>query len=421
MTSSRILLAVLVSAPLLGAGVLVVDSDGSGDFTTVSAAVLAAQDGDTILVHEGNYVEAAPVVINGKPLSIIAEWKPDPQGPGVTIRPGLVIRNLAPGEFVILENLDLRGALGTATSEPTAGLVLRDNNSHVRAQGCAFTGGNGNSNAFPDGAPGVLVEDSYSAGLTDCALVGGAGQFSPTISIVTGDGGPGLSLDIGQVHLSHSIAFGGAGGSDAIGGFGQGGTGGAGVAHASGTLLIVSTHVQGGEGGTSFHGGDGGDGLHLAPTGFAWLMAGSFSNGGNGGLSDEGPDGDDGLSISDPGSIVTDYGGHFHGFDVTSPVREGQAGSMILSGDPTDSTLLFASLAPHQLAFPAKQGVLMLSPAGLIGPFALGNGSAQLPFVVPLLPASLPVLDVHVQPIYLGADGVVIGAGRVLTLLDAAF
>ena len=421
MHPSRILLAVLVLAPLARAGVLVVDSGGGGDFTTVSAAVAAAADGDTILVHAGTYVEAGPVVIDGKPLSIVAEWRPASQLPSVKIQPGLEVRNLAPGEFVILENLELRGAISTPTSAATAGLVLHDNNSHVRAQGCTVTGGDGASNVFPDGAAAVDVQNSYSTALTGCYLDGGAGQFSPTLSIVTGNGGPGLALAGGQVHLSHSFASGGSGGSDAIGGFGQGGDGGDGIAHASGTLLLVSSVARGGDGGTSFHGGDGGDGLHLSATGFAWLMAGSGSSAGDGGPSDEGPDGADGLFISDPGSIVVDYHGHPHGFDVTSPVREGQAGSLILEGDATDSTLLFASLAPHQLAFPAKQGVLMLSPTSLIGPFALGSGSATLPFVAPVLPASLPVLNVHVQPIYLGADGVVLGPGRVLTLLDAAF
>jgi hypothetical protein len=421
MSPTRVLLAVLVSAPLLKADVLVVDSRGGGDFTSVSAAVLAAQSGDTILVHDGDYVESGPVVIDGKPLSIVAEWTPALQAPGVTIRPGLLVRNLSPAEFVVLENLDLRGAVGTSTSAPTAGLVLHDNSSHVRVQGCTITGGSGDSNAFPDGAPGVDVANSYSTALTGCQLLGGSGQFSPTISIVTGDGGPGLALVGGQVHLSHCIAFGGSGGSDSIGGFGQGGTGGAGVAHASGTLLLVSTAAQGGEGGTSFHGGDGGDGLHLGAAGFAWLMAGSGANGGHGGSSDEGPDGADGSPIDDPSGLVVNYGGSPHGFDLTSPLREGHVGTLFLGGDPSDSTLLFASLSLHQLAFPAKQGVLMLAPDSLIGPFAIGSGSAQLPITAPLLPASLPALNVHVQPVYIGADGVVLGAGRVLTLLDASF
>jgi hypothetical protein len=109
-------LLTLLATPALHAGVLVVDAAGKGDFTMVSAAVAAAADGDTILVHSGDYLESGPVVIDGKPLSIVAnpfDWFGPPFGPPVTIRPGLVVRNLAPNEFVILENLALRGAVGT--------------------------------------------------------------------------------------------------------------------------------------------------------------------------------------------------------------------------------------------------------------------------------------------------------------------
>src|SRR5262245_32742535 len=171
----------LLAAPLLHAGVIVVDSEGGGDFTTVSAAVAAAADGDTILVHAGTYVEAGAVVIDGKPLTIVANWFDPTFGPSVKIRPGLVVRNLSPNEFVILENLDVVGATGTASAAATAGLTLLNNNSHVRVQACYFTGGNGGSNAFPHGAPGVDVQNSYSTALTGCRLSGGEGQFSPTI------------------------------------------------------------------------------------------------------------------------------------------------------------------------------------------------------------------------------------------------
>jgi hypothetical protein len=117
---------------------------------------------------------------------------------------------------------------------------------------------------------------------------------------------------------------------------------------------------------------------------------------------------------------VTDFGGSPHGFDLTSPIREGQGGVLHLDGNHTDAALLFASLAPHQLSFTGKQGVLMLFPTALIGPIAL-PGQGDLPFTAPALPASLEALNVHLQAVYAGGDGVVIGPGRVLTLLDASF
>jgi hypothetical protein len=39
----------------------VVAQDGSGDFTTISDAVVAAQDGDTIMVRPGTYTEAITI------------------------------------------------------------------------------------------------------------------------------------------------------------------------------------------------------------------------------------------------------------------------------------------------------------------------------------------------------------------------
>ncbi|HZM00303.1 MAG TPA: hypothetical protein VFD43_08635 [Planctomycetota bacterium] len=424
MSIARMTFAVLLLSPILSADVIVVDARGGGDATTLSAAVAAAVDGDTILVRDGLYLEAGPVIVDGKALTIAAEWaEPWQGGRSVTIQPGLVVRNLAPGEYVVIENLALIGAPGTAAAAPTAALELRDNSSHVRVQGCELIGGDGAHNDNRHGAPGVDVENSYSTALTGCTAYGGNGQFSPSLAVMTGDGGPGLRLSGGQVHVGYSSLRGGRGGGNVVGGWAQGGNGGAGAAYLAGTLLVAGAGLHGGDGGISHFGGDGGDGLQVvASFGFAWLMGGSTANPGAGGWSDVGPAGANGQAIADPNGLVANHHGSPHGFDVTSPLREGQWGALLLDGDPTDGTLLFASLLPHQLPIPAKQGVLMLHPGALIGPFAFGfTGSGELPFLAPALPASLEALDVHLQPIYTGADGVVIGAGRVLTLLDAGF
>ncbi len=160
----------------------------------------------------------------------------------------------------------------------------------------------------------------------------------------------------------------------------------------------------------------------MGATGFALLMGGSGASGGEGGWSDVGPAGEDGLDLFDPAGLLTNFGGTLHAFDVTSPLREGQTGTLVLGGDPTDTTLLFASVTLHQLPFPGYQGVLMLAPTALLGPFVIGPpGNQDVPFLAPDLPAGVEVLIVHVQPAFAGTDGVNLGAGRVLTLLDAAF
>ncbi|HZM00304.1 MAG TPA: hypothetical protein VFD43_08640 [Planctomycetota bacterium] len=101
---------------------------------------------------------------------------------------------------------------------------------------------------------------------------------------------------------------------------------------------------------------------------------------------------------------------------------EGEAGTLDLGGAPTDTTLLFASLDLGQLAMPGHQGVFVLSPAALIGPFVIGPpGNQSLHSVAPSLPAGLDVVHLHLQPAYVGGSGVRLGPGAMLTLLDAAF
>ena len=51
---------------------LVVDANGGGQYTSISAAVSAATGGETIFVKNGQYTEAQPVSI-GKSLSIVGE------------------------------------------------------------------------------------------------------------------------------------------------------------------------------------------------------------------------------------------------------------------------------------------------------------------------------------------------------------
>jgi parallel beta-helix repeat protein len=76
----------LIAASIAGAGIagsrliaadgtLVVDRSGSGDFTTIVEAVAAAQDGDTVLIKPGRYVESVAVI--GKDLIIVGDGNRD--------------------------------------------------------------------------------------------------------------------------------------------------------------------------------------------------------------------------------------------------------------------------------------------------------------------------------------------------------
>jgi len=52
---------------------IIVDIDGSGDYTSITAAVAAANNGDTILVHNGVYQETDIEI--EKSISLIGEGK----------------------------------------------------------------------------------------------------------------------------------------------------------------------------------------------------------------------------------------------------------------------------------------------------------------------------------------------------------
>jgi hypothetical protein len=422
---ARVATIALLATGSAPAGVIVVDAAGGGDFTTLTAAVAAAVDGDLLLVRDGTYAEPAPVVIDGKALTITGEPQAFSQQTGV--QSGFIVRNLPPTENVLLVNLHIWGNPGSATQAATPALTLQNNVSHVRIQSCFLSGGGGSHNANPNGAPAVDIAASASSAFVGSFLSGGSGKFSPSLSEVTGNGGPGIRLAAGQVLLEHAGVEGGTGGSNLIGGWPQGGIGGTGFRHLSGSIFIVASSLRGGEGGTAHNGGAGGVGLQMGASGLAWMMGGSFSQGGNGGFSDEGPNGAKGAALVDPNGLVTDFGGGspfgtLHDFDLTSPIRENQSGTLKFSGHVGDARFLLVAPTLHQLPFPEYQGVLMLMPTQLLGPFPLGSpGNQSVPFVTPTLPIGIEFLQLHVQAAYAGAHAPVLGPARVLTILDASF
>jgi len=413
----RLPVVVMIVLSFARADVLVVDPGGAGDFTKLSTAVAAAANGDTLLVEWGDLAEPGPVIIQAKALTIVGEVPPVPYSSGWPVT--VVVRDLVPGQVVVLENLTLAGLASTSSAPATAGLTLQNNFGRVRVQSCSITGGNGNSNAYPDGAAAVSLFISPFAALIGCALNGGDGQSSPDLGIVTGAGGAGISNAGGQLLVSQTSAVGGDGGGDSPGGYPTGGTGGSGAVQGSGTLLVVGSSLHGGDGGIAFQSGNGGNGLDVFGSGKALLLGGSNAHYGSGQFGDNGSYSADGKNIVAPSGAVTNYGGTEHDFDLTSPLREGQAGALMLGGMSSETTLLFFSLESSQLVFTGFQGALTLSPSNLLGPVVFGPpGNQPVSFVAPTLPAGLEALIVYVQPAYSGPSGVSLGTGRVLTLLD---
>ena len=218
------------------AAVLVVDDDGGVgvDFTTLSAAVAAAQDGDAILVAAGTYDQ--PTVIDGKSILIQAEAN-------ATVDLGaapLTIRNLAVTDVVAVRGIDGSGRW-----------VFEDNDGILWIEDCDLLAG-------PIDAPAnLVVDDSSRVLITRCRIHGqpvdtGAGDADASDAIASltstlflyesdlrgGDGAVGVpaahAVDVtgGQVQLL---------GCDASGGDGGPAAGGDGVRVANGATLRRST------------------------------------------------------------------------------------------------------------------------------------------------------------------------------------
>ncbi len=121
-------LAALILAPSASADVIVVAQAGTGDFVQVSAAVFAAEEGDTIWVRTGTY---SRVEINGKSLHITAE-----DGARVNIA-SMSITDLEQGQVVTLAGLTLWNR--QALPEELGVLTVRDCKGSVRVQDCRIS------------------------------------------------------------------------------------------------------------------------------------------------------------------------------------------------------------------------------------------------------------------------------------------
>lgn len=120
----RRLAAVLIVTASTSAQTYVVDASGTGQFTSIAAAVAAVPDGSTLQVRAGYYV---PFVVTGKSLKILCEL-----GTLVFQQTGswVGVSGLAAGQSVVIEGLTLSAGWGFPRQvhcSSCAGTVLIDN------------------------------------------------------------------------------------------------------------------------------------------------------------------------------------------------------------------------------------------------------------------------------------------------------
>ncbi len=214
-------------------GIRIADNPASPNFTTLQAAVDAAQDGNLLLVTPGNY---GPAIIDGKSLSIVAWPTGTPHiGP-------LTVRNLSSTQTLVVSGFRIEDTTGTA-------VTLENDAGDVRFQACDLRGGAANVSigyySFA-GRPALAAHACAKVAIQGCQLSGGDAYVE--------EGGP-----------------------DEVGGHAL-------DAENSNIVLCDST-LHGGDGSAITNpGGDAGDACHVV--GWGLFASGCTFTGGNGGRSD---------------------------------------------------------------------------------------------------------------------------------------
>ena len=401
---------------------------GPGGFSQIQDAVLAAQDGDTILVRTGvgNPVYNA-IDVAGKALTIAAD-----RSSGFARVQGLRVRNVQAGKTVVLSRLRVESLSGFSAPR----ILLQNNAGSARFVSCESR----SVAAYGAHLPAALRIESCSGStaLAACTLVGGDATYRD-IKYPPTAGGAGLEVEDATAAVYDSTITGGAGGLFYPIFFpfyqpARGGTGASVVRDAlPSRLLLSNSSVQGGRGselGFCYHvpspSGAGGNGLAVGAGATAALHASTFVGGESGAFPPCGTAGTPGAPILNSGTL---HSNPTSALELTTPTvaREGQTITLTIEGVPGDQVNLAAGL---QTAFrELMDGVLLVRPGpsslsplrghlGTIGP----SGIFTVPYTLPQLPAGTGALNLWFQALARHTDGRrTLGSFSVVTVLDSAY
>ena len=416
------------------ADVLVVDAAGAGDFTEIQAAIDAAVDGDTILVHTGGYSNFA---INRKALTVTAAV-----GMSVTIQGSIRVRRLLPSQTVVIEGMTSLGSGSGPASR--AGAFLFDNAGPVRLEASSFTGADNNTTTNPGGGAGLYVLNCPDVVVSECSLAGG--------QMLGGDGwfscyfkceslplaGPGLDIAGGiqsygsELAVFDSVALGGHG-QDLDGSWLDANPAGSGARLSDSKFFASGSTFVGGDGGDSFitlsFGGDGGHGISLdGVQGSSGVFLETQAIGGMHGYGVPGfiscVDGCPGQPIwTGAGSTETTLPQAAASMQLVSPATEATPLPISFSGTPGDDVFLFISTIadlgkPHPWIGELAVGLPLLRRLKM----GKLDGAGQLTVALPL--PAVPTgeaLNLFVQALSVDASGnAVLGTPRTIVVLDSS-
>ncbi|MEM6673700.1 MAG: hypothetical protein AAF726_12715 [Planctomycetota bacterium] len=376
---------------LASADVLVVGE--SGTYPSIQAAIDAAAPGDTVLVRaladiEGRY---DGFVIDGKPITIRGQGRP------FVLTGAATVRNIGPGEVVILDGLDLNRKTFPRTQIPSSdtsgpGLAVESSQGTVRVVRSSMEG------SFADRMwAGLQLTAALDVTLDECEVIG---ALAPTLEE---QGGAALQSVSSRVSVYRSTIVGGKGDSGTGSFEAEGSDGGTGLVLLSRSVAwLADSTVRGGEGGDADcdiyvcddYPGDGGTGMIVQPGSIAFESRSTFEGGAGGttGFNSFTADGVEGAATvgsyaSDPNTHVevdVDVG-HVRDDGVNAPsVR------VTAYGTPGESARVAIARGGGFRFFGASRGVLQVSdyastpafvPLGTIPPSGFVTQDVVLPSV----------------------------------------
>ena len=374
--------ALVGMAPRAAAGVIVVDPPSG---PTAQAAIDAAAPGDILLVKPSASEPSTDLLVNGKGLTLVAD------GAGVAFH-GLRVQNVPAGQQVTVRGFTLEGPAPFWPAQTA--LIVVSCDGAVWFDACTVKSPDQISAGFlgsaPEGPAGAYVGASDSVLFTNCQLSGGRGASASGDCFISGNpgsvGGAGIEVSGSSLVLHGTSCTGGAGGKGGQCTVSQDGGAGLRVNGASSVHFAAST-LTGGIGSVpAFAGvwGRAGSGLKVVDA--ASTVTRRDSTVVHGDWTPFNPD------VDAPTGTVSDYLAQARTLALTSPLREGQVGSVTIDGQAGDLVAIFMAFKGGALSLSGKQGVFSLG-SPFFGPFVLGNNPTGLwtvPFNAPtLMPASL--------------------------------